>query len=443
MAERNSEKIDPEILGARIREMRRRKGLKQSAFVGELISSGYISLIEQGKRIPSTQALAFIAEVLGVSVAELTKSAGEKLDPEQVALLAQTEVLISLADYSTAKETLSRLNAAALSSLQGRLLAVELDYGLGNYIAADMPIKDLVEEAVSVRDWEISRRAVIACGRISDRLDTTLESTIFLGQVKQKLGRIADVDPLLMTQLTASIADRLCSLGDVVSAQKLLNELDELLPKVLDRRGRGSALWVQTNVAYDTGNYEMATKYAEQARKLFSEELDTTAVLLLQILHAEIVANYLPEGDSRIAKTEIEISQLLQQRTGDSESGTLRALQLVHADLLIRLGAYVQAEQILTELVAQGRMDPENLTHVYLQLGSIRIELGDSFGGQKYLNESWALVRNMEPVSSVRRLLVALSDLYQRIGDQGMVIEVLRAISKPVGDLSSILSDEN
>lgn len=423
--------------------MRRRQGLKQSAFVGELISSGYISLIEQGKRLPSTQALAYIAEVLGVAVADLTRPGESQLDPQQVALLAQAEVLISLADYSSAQETLGKLDAQALSSLQGRLLAIELDYGLGNYIAADMPIKELVEDAIEARDWEISRRAVIACGRISDRLDTTLESTIFLGQIKQKLARMPDVDPLLLTQVTASIADRLCSLGDVVSAQKLLNELDELLPQVLDRRGRGSALWVQTNVAYDTGKYEMATKYALEARQLFSAELDTTAVLILQLIHAEIVANYLPDGDSRLVTTEAEISQLLKQRADDTESGTLRGLKVVHADLLIRLGHHERAEQILTELVAQGLMDPETLAHIYLQLGSIRAALGDTLGAHNYLNDSWSLARNMEPVSSVRRLLVALSDAYQALGEQGMVIEVLRAMNKPVGDLSSILRNTN
>ncbi|MCX6404642.1 MAG: helix-turn-helix domain-containing protein [Actinobacteria bacterium] len=135
------QKIDSKILGSRIREIRRRKGLRQSAFVGALISSGYISLIEQGKRYPSNKALAHIADVLDVSVGELTKSPTQELAPDQEALLAQAEALVAMGEYKSPQELISKLDQETLSSLRGRMLTIELDYALDNFIAADIPVK--------------------------------------------------------------------------------------------------------------------------------------------------------------------------------------------------------------------------------------------------------------------------------------------------------------
>ena len=61
-------------IGTRIRDLRVSKGMTQTALSGNGISSGYVSLIESGKRTPSDRMVREIADRLGVSVAEILRS---------------------------------------------------------------------------------------------------------------------------------------------------------------------------------------------------------------------------------------------------------------------------------------------------------------------------------------------------------------------------------
>ncbi len=438
------QKIDSKILGSRIREIRRRKGLKQSAFVGELISSGYISLIEQGKRYPSSKALAYIADVLDVSVGELTKSPTQELAPDQEALLAQAEALVAMGEYKSPQALISKLDPETLASLRGRMLAIELDYALDNFLAADIPLRALIEDAIAAGDWELARKALVTCGRISDFLDTTVESTIFLSNVKRNLNRIPNVDPFLMAQLTAMIADRLVYLGDLVSAQKMLTELDVLLPQVKDKRGRASALWVSASLARESGNFERAIVLNEEAQTLFSQELDPVALFNLKLGRAKILADCAPSDDPRIAQTVAEFEQLIVEIEAKGDLRLLLHVNVTLAYLLILLRQYDQAEKILLEVLRSGESTNSMFfAHNLVNMGIIQLRRGDTSGAKSYLDRGWNLVRNFEPITNIRRQMVEIADLYAQIGEKDLVIEVLRATNKPIGNFAAILQDSN
>ena len=443
MSETFSQKLEPKVLGERIRELRRRKGLKQSAFVGRLISSGYISLIEQGKRFPSHKALAHIANVLEVSVSELTRPQAPVLVPEQAALLSQGEMFVEMGDYKAAKHLVSKLSLDAMSSLSGRMLAIELDYGLGNFVAAEIPVRELIEDSIAAFDWQIARKAIITYGRISDLTDTTVELTIFLSNIKRNLNRIEDVDPLLLAQLTAVIADGLVFLGDLVSARRMLTELDLILPRVQDKRGVGSALWVSASVAHESGEFERAITLVEEARNYFIQELDSIAALKLQVKRATILAELGLAGDPRVPEAVAELSGLLVEfEAQDNVKGLLTAKTAL-AFLWIQLKEYEKAERMLLTLIHEDATNPLFLAYNLVQLGVIHLRRGDSATAKEYLDKAWILKRNFEPTFPLRRELVRLADLYAELGDKDMVIEVLRATNKPVGNFSAIFQDSN
>src|SRR3954447_14751304 len=52
--------------GGRLRELRKARGLSQQAIAGDGISSGYVSLIEPDKRVPSAATLQGLSGRLGV-----------------------------------------------------------------------------------------------------------------------------------------------------------------------------------------------------------------------------------------------------------------------------------------------------------------------------------------------------------------------------------------
>src|SRR5437764_12918185 len=58
------------IIGERLRDVRRARGLSQQALAEGLFSKGYVSSIEHGKIFPSVRALQALAGRLGVDMTE-------------------------------------------------------------------------------------------------------------------------------------------------------------------------------------------------------------------------------------------------------------------------------------------------------------------------------------------------------------------------------------
>jgi len=62
----------PAKVGARIKKLRLAKGMSQQALAEPKFTAPYLSLIEQGQRSPSLDALGYLAHKLDVSVDEPT-----------------------------------------------------------------------------------------------------------------------------------------------------------------------------------------------------------------------------------------------------------------------------------------------------------------------------------------------------------------------------------
>ena len=67
-------------IGDRVRQLRTSKGLSQQALTGDGISAGYVSLIESGKRTPSPEVAAKLAERLGVELSALVGEQDSRRD---------------------------------------------------------------------------------------------------------------------------------------------------------------------------------------------------------------------------------------------------------------------------------------------------------------------------------------------------------------------------
>ncbi len=65
-------KTTRELLGARIKELRKRRGLTQEQLAEQVdLAARYISLIEVGRTSPSLESMENIARVLGVELKEM------------------------------------------------------------------------------------------------------------------------------------------------------------------------------------------------------------------------------------------------------------------------------------------------------------------------------------------------------------------------------------
>ena len=106
-------------IGARIRQLREEAGLTQSALAGEGISASYVSLIESGKRKPTTEALAVIAARLNIPMSDLYAGIIER---EEVARFKLPVGLDALDDLRRAMQRMYGLDIQ-LVELDGWLVA--------------------------------------------------------------------------------------------------------------------------------------------------------------------------------------------------------------------------------------------------------------------------------------------------------------------------------
>lgn len=83
------------MLGERIRKIRKQKKITLEALAGEELTKGMLSLIENNKANPSMESLSYIAERLGVDVAELLEEIGTH---ERREILEKAEKLFNSAD---------------------------------------------------------------------------------------------------------------------------------------------------------------------------------------------------------------------------------------------------------------------------------------------------------------------------------------------------------
>lgn len=70
--------ISQPAFGQRLRHLRLERGIKQTELAGGPVSASYISRLEMGNRLPSRQALSYLADALGLSVEALLDGPGSQ-----------------------------------------------------------------------------------------------------------------------------------------------------------------------------------------------------------------------------------------------------------------------------------------------------------------------------------------------------------------------------
>ncbi|WP_246145593.1 helix-turn-helix domain-containing protein [Bacillus rubiinfantis] len=92
---------EADMLGERIREIRKRKKMTLEALAGEELTKGMLSLIENNKAKPSMESLTYIAKRLDVDITELLEDISTQKLRE---LLAEAEKLFNSDSHKTANQ---------------------------------------------------------------------------------------------------------------------------------------------------------------------------------------------------------------------------------------------------------------------------------------------------------------------------------------------------
>ncbi|MEU9122488.1 helix-turn-helix domain-containing protein [Streptomyces sp. NPDC048506] len=271
--------IEQPAFGKRVREVRRAQGLSQGDLAGDDLSPSYVSLVENGRRVPGAKIARSIAERLGTTVEALsaTEEPGDRL--------------------------------AQRLGLVGELVAARASQLAGDWPAARRQLESVVEQAAGTDHdevrWEARWELATVLGRLDEParheaalrqlLDDPLTRTapvlharvaIELAQLLRAAGRLAEgvrfaeeavrvtgeLEPGRPERAQAQVALLSASVdsGEWSRAEQLGAELDAEIAPLPAGELRASALWAVAGAAYLGGHPDRALELMAEAEQLLA-----------------------------------------------------------------------------------------------------------------------------------------------------------------------------
>jgi len=361
-------------IGARIRELRLARGLRQAEVAGDDISVAYVSRIEAGQRRADSRVLAVIAERLGTTPEQLLTGRDPDDDNRLVLALRYAEMALRTGEVAEAERQLRDL---ASEPLRGRWREEAQALLAATYEAQGRLAEaaDLYEELGGAADgagWLRARIGLCRCYREAGDLARAID----IGERAQAQLVERGLDALdEALQLTLTVGAAYFERGDVFHATRLCQQAVAAAEERGTPAARGSAYWNASVIAYNTGDHREAVRLAEKALALFGECDDARNLSRLRL---QLGTSLLAEEPPAVEAAE---EQLSRARLGLVAAGAGQVdLARCDADLgYARLlsGDIEGAERLAAQSLAEATEAPLALAHAHALHARIAVARGD------------------------------------------------------------------
>ena len=409
-------------IGTRIRDLRLAKGMTQTALSGNGISSGYVSLIESGKRTPSDRMVREIADRLGVPVEEILRAdETPRIDPRlsDHARLDVNFAKMALANGNPAEAAriVSRLELDTLDNTTANDAASTLSQSLeqaGDMAGAVRVLRNLVERNRSDEAWVALARAattlttmLIEAGDINAAVDFGRSCMAEI----EKAG-LAGSDEHL--RLGAIYMFALFGRGDTLSATEVVESLIKVADRVGTSRARGSVYWNAAIVAHRRGSVDEALRLTDRAVALLGEEEESRDLPRLRMNYAWLLLHQeTPDAIRALAELNRAESAL---RGSKLEMGVIHTTR---GRAYLCLGQHDDAaEHAATALQMLGPSEHVDRTEALILLGDVGAARFEEDLAYESYREAHKVLSGMDPSREVARLWRQLGDSLRRYGDQ-------------------------
>jgi transcriptional regulator with XRE-family HTH domain len=265
--------------GERLRQLRRAAGLSQGELAGDGLSASYISLLEAGKRTPSSAVVHQLATRLNCSGSQLLDGQPSERDQRIELEMAYARLAIEHGECVDARSRLERLLAEDGIPPRDRdeitLLVARACERTGDLDAAVRFLLPLYERARSGQAAiPVSMIAITLCGCYLDSGD--LNQGVALGEQalvsarESGLGATADYFRLAATVMSAYL-----SLGDYLHARTWADTLLAEAEASGAQSGQAALYWNAAVLAEHEGRMDESLHLIERAMGHLSE-LDNT-----------------------------------------------------------------------------------------------------------------------------------------------------------------------
>jgi transcriptional regulator with XRE-family HTH domain len=362
-----------EELGQRLRRLRLEAGLSQTQLAGDNLSPSYVSLIESGRRRPTHEVAAILAERLGCSVTMVLE--GREPASTQAATLALNLAALALGD-GHAMDAQGQFRALLGDESLPQEIRDDAQLGLaksleslGDLDSAIAELTPLYERAVAGETGiPVTTVGITLCHCSLDAGD--LHRAVDVGeqalQVAEQRGLVGTDDHL---RLAATVMAAYYERGDLTHAAAFADRWLPVAEKVGSRAGQGSIYWNAAIVAEARGDVDQAARYSSRALGHLSEGDDTRDLSRLRVACAWL---WLRLDDPLVHRA---ISELDRARPELERCGS-------PVDLAYWCTARSQAELLAGQAAASVRYAEEALEHLATNTGiescQARIMLGDA-----------------------------------------------------------------
>lgn len=343
-------------MGARIKALRKEKGLTQSELAEPAYTHAYVSTVEAGKRNPSQGALEHFASKLGIDVDELLTGRPPGMEGHLRLRLAEARINLSRGEIDEAREEYLDVRRVAEGSALP-LVAAGATEGVARCLEQEGKLEDaaeMFEAAERILEYQPEvARAGARCGRarcVAQRGDRRfavylLES--FLDRIK------ATPSPDALVYVHATLIPIYFRLGAFAAAKDSADEALRLAARVKDPFALATMHLQVARVLLARGHTGIAQESLVEAGKLFQrQELETERGM------AHLARGYVARanGNAREARLELGTARDIFKRTGRRTDEGRAANEL--GRLLRETGKIIEAREMFGE--AMTLISPES-----------------------------------------------------------------------------------
>jgi tetratricopeptide (TPR) repeat protein len=309
-------------LAKRFRELREGAGLTGRALALPRYNPSYVSQIESGRRQPSTDALQFFAERLGVSPRYLATGVPDGVESRLQYSLEHARELLRQGDPIEAERRLENLLAQVqeydLPRLQAQALTV-----MGDALRQKAEHRQAMEVYERSLKGPLTRREKgAAVGGLARALLALGDLGYAVEVVDSYLGEHGDepVDAAVLTDLQSVLVSIYFERGEVVRAERVARRALESAGPDVPLPVRAVAYWHASRVVAEMKEWDEALELATRARVLMEESEDRRRVGKLHNAYAFLCLEAEPPR-LREAKTHLDAAErMLTEASGDDRA---------------------------------------------------------------------------------------------------------------------------
>ena len=371
--------------GERLRQLRRAAGASQVELAGDQLSPSYISLLEAGKRHPSEEVIALLAERLRCSTADLINPVTH--EQSQRAQLELSFARLALANGET-NDARTRLEALLPEVLSDPGIADEIRYLLAEVYWRAGEAEAAIQALLPVYEHCLARVGDLPLATVGLRLTMCyLEAGDLQAAVRHGESALAamsdqgleDTDEYL--RAAATLVGAYFELGDLAHATIRVAAMIERAERRGSTPGQAALYWNAAVIAEAQGRLGDAVHFSQRALALMSEQNGSRDLGALYVTCAQLLVTVDPDRAGQAVRLLEQALPLLKDFASDSDLG---AWESTRAAAALALGEPVAAEDFARQAVVT--LPP----HQQPERAQAQLSLGDALAVQGRTGEAEA-----------------------------------------------------